>query len=296
MSDFLRNAFAGTSAVKAAIAAATAMLLVAPASAASFNYENFSSVAGLSLNGVAASAADSAGRDVLRVTPSAYNSSGSAFSTSTVVLGADVSFSTRFTFNFNAPLNTGADGLVFVVQTNSNAVGGLGVGIGYSGIPNSLGIEFDSWNNGAIDGNSANHVGINLSGSVNSLARIEAPYTLDNGGDLTAWVDYNGATDLLEVRLSNTLLRPTDALLSYSVDLVSILGTPNAFLGFTSGTGIAGANHDVISWTFNDSYQPITELPGVGGVPEPMSWVLMIAGFGLVGVAARRRAFTRKAA
>jgi PEP-CTERM motif len=29
---------------------------------------------------------------------------------------------------------------------------------------------------------------------------------------------------------------------------------------------------------------------GPGGVPEPASWALMIAGFGLVGAAMRRRA------
>ena len=33
--------------------------------------------------------------------------------------------------------------------------------------------------------------------------------------------------------------------------------------------------------------------PNVGGVPEPASWALMIAGFGLVGSAMRRRANTR---
>lgn len=40
-------------------------------------------------------------------------------------------------------LGCGADGLVFVVQTNSNKVGGGG-GIGYQGIPNSVGVELDT--------------------------------------------------------------------------------------------------------------------------------------------------------
>jgi PEP-CTERM motif len=37
------------------------------------------------------------------------------------------------------------------------------------------------------------------------------------------------------------------------------------------------------------------DLAGTGGVPEPASWALMIAGFGLVGSAARRRATVRVA-
>lgn len=262
---------------------ALAAIVATPASALSLVYNDFSNTSGLSLNGVAASAVDGSGRDVLRVTPAQYSSSGSVFSTAPVVLGADVSFSTRFTFNFNTQLGGGADGLVFVVQTNSNSVGGLGGGIGYQDIPNSVGIEFDNWNNGDIDGYSDNHVGINLIGSVNSVSRIESPYVLDSGSDLTAWVDYNGATNLLEVRLSNGSSRPGAALLSYNVDLVSVLGTPNAYVGFTSGTGAAAANHDVISWIFNDDYRP------VDGVPEPATWAMLIGGFGLVGAAARRR-------
>jgi hypothetical protein len=33
----------------------------------------------------------------------------------------------------------------------------------------------------------------------------------------------------------------------------------------------------------------ITRIGGVNGVPEPSSWAMLIAGFGLVGAASRRR-------
>jgi hypothetical protein len=36
--------------------------------------------------------------------------------------------------------------------------------------------------------------------------------------------------------------------MSYTIDLVSVLGTPNAYIGFTSGTGASGANHDIVNW------------------------------------------------
>ncbi len=262
------------------LAAVALSVLAVPAGATTIQYNDFSDTTGLAINGNAAVATDASSRQVLRVTRATGSQAGSAFSTNPVTLGPDVSFSTRFTFNFNAPVNGGADGLVFVVQTNSNNVGGLGGGIGYEGITNSVGIEFDNWNNGGCDGNNANHVGINLNGSSCSVARSDNPgFTFDQGGDLTAWVDYDGSTNTLEVRLSNAL-RPVDALLSYNVDLAAILGNPNAFVGFTSGTGAAAANHDVISWEFRDTYAPVD-------VPEPA--MLGLFGMGALGLGLARR-------
>ncbi|MFM8006176.1 MAG: Calx-beta domain-containing protein, partial [Dolichospermum sp.] len=44
----------------------------------------------------------------------------------------------------------------------------------------------------------------------------------------------------------------------YSVDLISVLQTPNAYIGFTSGTGASSGYHDVLSWDFNTTYNPIS--------------------------------------
>lgn len=62
------------------------------------DYPNFSSVAGLTLNGNAAQVGS-----VLRVTPAINGQSGSAFSTSTVSLASGASFSTHFQFRFTSP-------------------------------------------------------------------------------------------------------------------------------------------------------------------------------------------------
>lgn len=256
--------------------------------AAAISYADFSSVAGLTLNGSAAQVGN-----VLRVTPANYNQSGSTFSTSTVALTAGASFSTYFQFRFTGAggscdgFGCGADGLTFVVQTVSNNVGSLGGGIGYEGIPSSIGIEFDTWNNGGIDGNSSNHLGINVAGSVNSVLRAEVTEADMNGGDIwNAWVDYNSLTGLLEARLSRSPGRPAAAMLSYSIDLADTLGVTNAFVGFTSGTGAAFANHDVLSWTLEDRFAPID--PGTP-VPEPLSLALSGTALGLMAWVNRRR-------
>ncbi|MDZ4754283.1 MAG: L-type lectin-domain containing protein [Phycisphaerae bacterium] len=67
---------------------------------------------------------------------------------------------------FDCNVDTGADGLVFVVQSISSSVGGLGRGIGYAGIQQSVGVEFDTWCNAVNNDPSSNHVGINVNGVV----------------------------------------------------------------------------------------------------------------------------------
>lgn len=257
------------------------------------SFNDFSSTAGLTLNGNAAQVGN-----VLRVTPAIDGQAGSVFSTSTVSLAAGASFSTYFQFRFTNPdtgfcdgFGCGADGLVFVVQTVANNVGGAGGGIGYFGIPNSVGIEFDNWFNGELGDLNSNHVGVDLNGSVVSAVQANIAEADLNDGDIwNAWVDYDSSTKNLEVRLTRSTTRPGTALLSYSVDLASVLGSTNAFVGFTSGTGSSNANHDLLSWQLADSFDPIDPNDPGTQVPLPGSLPLLGAGLALLGLARRRRA------
>ncbi|MBI2874209.1 MAG: hypothetical protein HYY09_03905 [Firmicutes bacterium] len=207
------------------------------------------------------------GQYVLRLT-TGLNQAGGAFLTNPIPLsgaeGFKASFSTAFKFQITRPVGCtdtdrvqGADGLVFVVQTQSNRYGGYGVGIGYSGIPKSVGIEFDTWNNGYIDRNNGNHVGIDLNGNINSAAFTPVQPAMNNGAVWNAWVDYDGNSKRLEVRLSTNDMRPETATLAHTVDLPAVLGTPQAYVGFTSGTGCAGGDHDIRSWIFTNTFNPI---------------------------------------
>jgi hypothetical protein len=150
--------------------------------------------------------------------------------------------------------------------------GGAGGGIGYLGMPSSVGVEFDTYDNGAANGDpNGNHVNIDLNG-VFSAANLAAEVTkrMNDGDRWYVWVDFNGVTEILEVRLSLTPSRPTSALLSRSIDLVSILGTPNVYIGFTSGTGGAQGIHDILAWTFTNQYAPLTTAnPTTGTVSNP---------------------------
>lgn len=249
------------------------------AQAAVVTYTDFSDTSGLSLNGSASTQITGDG-SVLRLTPAASTQSGSAFSSATVN-AAD--FSTYFQFRITQPggslfdcnTSTGADGIVFVAQSVSSSVGGAGGGIGYAGIADSVGVEFDTWCNGITNDPSSNHVGIITGGSV--VHGAGSPFTanvspdFDNGELWHAWVDYDGSE--LEVRLSENAARPADALLTRALDIPSLLGgVDDAFVGFTSGTGGAWGNHDIVFWEYRDQFAP------VGLVPVPGSALLLLFG------------------
>jgi len=281
-------------------------LMAASAQAQSFSYASFSNTAGLQINGAAASV-NLGGRDVMRLTPPQGNTGGSVFSTQAITLADQYSFSTRFTFNIgNNNVNQygeiGADGIAFVIQPLSNNVGGLGGAMGYGGITPSLEVEFDTYSNstdprlpgsGALNGN--DHVAIMLNGDYNNhmaYSIVSPTLELNGGQDITAFVDYDSSTSLLQVRWSTDGLRPDQAGLSYGVDLASLFGTNPVYVGFTASTGADWSEQDIVNWAFNDTYDPITTSPTEGPgneVPEPSSWTMVIAGIGGAGWAMRRK-------
>lgn len=245
-------------------------------------FTDFSDTTGLTINGHAATATTSDGV-VMRVAPSAGNRGGSFFSTDQVdTTDFSASFSFRIHNNggsvFDGNTENGADGLVFVVQPQGNNVGGIGAGIGYSGIRDSLGIEFDTWHNSSNNDPSQSHVAIDLNGNVRHAADGTDTYNvagpeLDDDVRWYAWVDYKD--NLLEVRLSEANAYPTDPILTKTLDLAAVIGQQTAFVGFTSGTGAAWSDHDVIDFRFTRF------------VPEPASAAIL--GLGTLLMSRRRR-------
>ena len=81
--------------------------------------------------------------------------------------------------------NTGADGMVFVLQTvGPTAIGEVGQGIGFQGLLPSLGVEFDTYRNPDIDDLSQDHIGIISDGNVDHTATtaIAGPVTANAVG------------------------------------------------------------------------------------------------------------------
>jgi trimeric autotransporter adhesin len=219
--------------------------------------------------------------NVLRLTPAIQNQTGSAFWKQKVALPADFSFSFFFTFKIT---NGNADGLTFCIQQASNTAGSAGRGMGYGGIAGkSIAIEYDTyWNRADFDHTgdpNDNHIAFDYNGVLHdenayTLFQNTPPYvnstlldgntgtalTLIDGNLKYSWIDYNGATGKLEVRISNTGTRPTATTLSIAgLNLASNFLNKDVFFGLTAATGGSVENHDIYSAYATNKYDPIVD-------------------------------------
>jgi hypothetical protein len=247
------------------------------ATAASISYGDFSSTAGLTLNGDAAQAAN-----VLRVVPSVAGQAGTAYYTAPVSLDGSTSFSTSFEFLVQPDYGSGfgvPDGFTFLLQNAGvNALGDGGDGLGYAGINPSVAIVFR--------GRGPSFIGV-ITGGTNPNAlpvpfEPAAGYTsltegVFYGQDEFAWIDYSSGA--LNVYLSSTSGKPVTPIMSASVDVAGTLGS-QAYVGFSAGNGAAYGSQDILNWSFDSSE-----------VPEPST--AGIFAFGLAALGLLRRACKR---
>jgi hypothetical protein len=249
------------------LAVLASVALASTATAQTFSYPNFNSTTGLTLNGNAAAVAPA-----LRVTPSATGQKGSVFANAPV--GVNGSFDTSFAFQITSLVSGGADGMTFVIQNDPRgtaAIGDGGTELGYghetinpptNAINNSLVVEIDTWlSTGDL---SANEISVQTGGSgVNradagySIGRISPATNLSDGLVHVMRISYSAGT--LDVYLDNLvtplLTIPWDfntggtwVVSGTPVGGLSLIGGTSAYVGFSSATGGAWENHDVLWW------------------------------------------------
>ncbi|RIK71935.1 MAG: hypothetical protein DCC67_19955, partial [Planctomycetota bacterium] len=223
------------------------------------DYPSFSNLSEFTVNSNNASASPSIANDRLRVTPAVGSLANSVFRTNPIPFDPTYySFSTQMAIELSAPAGSsdpdgpGADGMTFVLQADGpNRVGLAGGGLGLDGaFTQYVAIEFDTWNTGAFDPDSAlaSHVGIDSSVAGGNVARAAVP-RFNDGGIRNVWIDYGGITDTMDVYFTTSATKPATPTLTAQIDLAAIFGgLPQLYAGFTAGTGGAYNAHEVVSW------------------------------------------------
>jgi len=154
-------------------------------------------------------------------------------------------FVTDFTFQ---QLNAAADGMTFTIQNdNVWALGGAGGGLGYQGIPQSVAVKFDIYNN-VSEGNDS--TGLYTNGAAPTVPAVNLSSTgivLLSGDLMHAHMVYDGTN--LTMTLTDTVTNAT-VTEAFPVNISSIVGSNTAWVGFTGGTGGSSAVQNVLSWTF----------------------------------------------
>jgi Bacterial lectin len=244
----------------------------------------------------------------LQLTANLGNQTGSAWYTT--AQNVEQGFSTCFQFQFTNWSTPPADGIAFVIQnspmtqyypgplTAIGSTGGNGGALGYGdadsstnpstgeGIPNSLAIEFDTYENSwdtspshvAVQscgtGPNTSHYNYPCGGNGPSNSTLGAPIPVANmadGGVHTVIITYypacpacptpegaetgTGTPANIHVILDGVDLYPSGV----NVDLSTIgLGPGNtAYVGFTGATGGDWETQDILNWTFTPKAQTV---------------------------------------
>jgi hypothetical protein len=218
--------------------------------AASFTYANFDSVSGLNMEGDAAQ-----NGALLRLTRPSPSLAAAAWYDAKQQVASG--FETTFTFQIVPSSGYHADGLAFVIQNSSaTALGIHGGAKGYGGIPNSLAVEFDTYNDHEIavqskgtEPNSEFRDGTLANTGIQDLADnlVHTAKLTYIGGTLSVYLD-----DMANPRLTTMV----------DLSTLLVLDGGAAWVGLTAGTGEGVEEHNILSWSFSPIPEPTTMIAG----------------------------------
>src|SRR5882724_6720313 len=228
----------------------------------------FSSGVPLGLKGSAAVVGTS-----LRITNGGTGQAGAAWYGQPINI---TSFTTDFSFQITPGTATLSDGIAFVMQnTGLAAIGPDGGGLGYGGtsggIPNSVAVKFDMFNN---SGEGTDSTGIFTNGAnptVPSVDMTASGVDLKSTHVMNVHVVYDGITLTMTITDATTNAAFTT---SWPINIATTVGASTAYVGFTGGTGGNTAIQDILSWSLSSSAAktPITyetvNLPAVTSGPS----------------------------
>lgn len=161
------------------------------------------------------------------------------------------SFVTDFTFQVTPASATSGEGFAFVVQnTGPGALGPDGGALGYAGIGASVAIKFDLNNNAGEGEDSTGFYQNGAMPTVPALDMTASGVNLHSGDPMHAHITYDGTT--LTLLLTDTVTGASFTA-SQAINIPTIVGANNAYIGFTASTSKLTSRQVIQSWTFTNT-------------------------------------------
>jgi ribonuclease HI len=233
--------------------------------------DGFAEVNGLTLNGSAINSDDSR----LQLTNGGSHQAGSVFGNTPLNI---TSFVNNFAFQLS---DAQADGFTFTIQNvGPTALGPAGGGLGYGsdapggtpGIPNSIAIKFDLYNNAGEGMDSTGLYENGASPTVPAIDLTPSGINLHSGDSMSVHMTYDGST--LTMTITDQLANATFTQ-AWPIDIAQVIGSDSAYVGFTGGTGGLSASQKILTWTFVSEAPPVTPTPVIapngGAYTSPQS-------------------------
>ena len=156
--------------------------------------------------------------------------------------GTNPGFSTNFSFSISDGYG---ESLAFLLVTNNLSL--ISTDGDKSGVsPRFVAVKF-------VADASGGHVAIDVGGEISAESSnlSDANLALNSELRLHSWIDYDGASKMIEVRLGKSGdLRPEKALVSCPIDLSNALWRESMYVGISSSSGNSNQTSSIYSWSF----------------------------------------------
>ena len=208
-------------------------------------------------------AANITSENTIEITPSQNSQIGAFWFTQHKLLITD-GFSTEFDFKISEGEGSqqgGADGFAFVIQNSEpEALGNSGFGIGYHGIQNGIAIEFDTYMNAsgfpasAVDDFDGNHISIQAKNGnfidayqEYSLGMSSIPNDFIDGATHNVRINYDG--DSLSIFFDYAV----DPVIKIAIEFSEYIDDieQGIWFGFTASTGYEKEKNEILNWSFS---------------------------------------------
>jgi len=206
---------------------------------------------------------------------------GDPFEAATVFTKSKVnisSFTNSFTFSIQGQSRGWmADGITFTIQNapaGTTFPGQAGGALGYQGIPNSVAVKFDVFQNWPDPSDNTTGVFTNGEQPFGGSDLYPSGVDLGSGDLLQADMVYDNA--VLTVRITD-LVTNKSVTNKYSIDIAQTIGSTTAYIGFTGADGGARSDSQIFTWKYVSSQNA----PGILSIIPASNWI--VGGLGTKG-------------